>query len=287
MNKKCVGEHPGFKFNVGQMVWVGDEYDDYGDGRVVERAVLSCSGGPQSMYKIKFHRFGETFDRNQELISEKSHWFEGILNRYVEEETMTPFDQFKNKHKLNGGGVLLFPFGSRVYGTADERSDYDFMAIVPDSHHLKTGEELRTQDFNVHVYTRADFQEQLGLHKVHTLEAYFLPDGRCKKEFPWKLDLSKLRHELSAKSSNSWVKAKKKMEVEKDFRTGKKSLFHALRILVFGTQIAKDGKITDYSAANHYWHDIAQEGDDWETYKEKYQQEYNRLATVFRELAPK
>ena len=271
----------GYKFNVGQVVRIGqtvealEEYEG-AVGRVMKRS-------PYKSFHLDWLVYQLRLESGEILWS----WIEeSCLQRHVE-VAMTPFDQFKNKYKLNGGGVLLFPFGSRVYGTHSEQSDYDFMAVGPKGHDLKTGEGLRSKDLNVHVYTPDDFQDQLNAHKIHTLEAYFLPDGRCKKEFKWKLDLKTLRHELSAKASNSWVKAKKKMEVEKDLALGRKSLFHALRILNFGIQISRDGKITDYSAANPHWEAIKGEFDSWPEYQSKYQPVYNTLASEFREVAPK
>lgn len=278
-----MGEQVGYKFNVGQLVRIGksvsslDEYEG-AVARVMKRQPLVTTHLDWLVYQLRLVESGEVLWA----------WIEeSCLSRHVESGSMTPFDQFKNKYKLNGGGVLLFPFGSRVYGTHSEQSDYDFMAVVPKGHDLKTGEELRSRDFNVHVYTRDDFQDQLNAHKIHTLEAYFLSDGRCKKEFKWKLDLKTLRHELSAKASNSWVKAKKKMEVENDLTLGRKSLFHALRILTFGIQIARDGKITDYSAANPHWEAIKGEFESWPEYQTKYQPVYNALGSEFREVAPK
>ena len=53
---------------------------------------------------------------------------------------------------------------------------------------------------------------------------------------------------------------------------GKKSLFHAIRIVMFGIQISKYGKIVDYSAANHIWEEINNnESTNWlEDYHSKY-----------------
>jgi pentatricopeptide repeat protein len=70
-----------------------------------------------------------------------------------------------------------------------------------------------------------------------------------------------------------------------------KSLFHCLRLLVFGIQIATYGKITDYSEANHYWEDMWDKNivpsHKWEDYKAMYQPELNRLKSEFIKLCPK
>ena len=201
---------------------------------------------------------------------------------------MTDLEYFKATYGLRDCDVLIIPYGSRVYGTHNDNSDYDYMAIVPANRRANTGEEYRKNVTNVHIYNRYDFQQQLEQHKIHALEGYYLPDALIKSQFNFKLDLGKLRHELSAKSSHSFVKSKKKIEVEKDYYIGWKSLFHSLRILNFGIQIATFGKIKDYGAINQYWFDIrdAQQY-NWDYFKQKYQPIYNQLATEFRKAAPK
>lgn len=193
---------------------------------------------------------------------------------------------FKKKYNLDDT-TLIFPYGSRVYGTDSWQSDYDFMAVVGGRPDLKTGEEYSHGQLNVTIYQHDDWQSQLKEHKIHTLEAYFLPDGICRGRFYFELNLQKLRASISEKASHSFVKAKKKIDVEKDFPKGKKSLFHSLRILVFGKQIADHGKIVDYSAANQYWSEINAGSEEWSWYKEKYQPVYNHLATEFRKVAEK
>ena len=201
---------------------------------------------------------------------------------------MNDIEYFKFTYGLRDQDLLLIPYGSRVYKTHKESSDYDYLAIVPANRKASTGEEYRRGDINIHIFNKADFQKQLDLHKIHTLEAYFLPDGICKGSFNFTLDKVKLRHELSQKSSHSFVKAKKKIEVEKDYYIGWKSLFHSLRILNFGIQIGETGAIQDSSAANNYWVEIQQAQQyNWDYFKEKYQPIYNQLATEFRKLCPK
>ena len=201
---------------------------------------------------------------------------------------MNDIDYFKATYGLRDEDVTLIPYGSRVYGTHKEDSDYDYLAIVPANRRANTGEEFFRNNTNIHIFNAYDFQQQLDAHKIHCLESYYLPESPVPSRFKFQLNLQKLRHELSAKASHSFVKAKKKIEVEHDFYIGWKSLFHSLRILIFGTQIATLGRIADYSAANEHWYAIrdAQQY-DWQYFKEKYQPIYNALATAFREVAPK
>lgn len=201
---------------------------------------------------------------------------------------MDDISYFKATYGLRDCDLLLVPYGSRVYGTNKDDSDYDYIAIVPANRRANTGEEFVRGETNIHIYNRYDFTKQLAQHKIHALEAYFLPSGEVAKEFSFNLNLITLRHELCQKASHSFVKAKKKIDVEHDHYVGWKSLFHSLRILTFGIQLGSGGKISDYSAANHFWLDIRDARQyNWEYFKVKYQPIYNSLATEFRKLAPK
>jgi len=197
--------------------------------------------------------------------------------------------KFLQTYGLTDSNTLMFLYGSRVYGTNKENSDYDYIAVIPDNHGIVTGTEYRNDLLNVHMTTNQDFQTQLDQHKIQPLECWFLPGKAAARDrFKFTLDKVKLRHELSEKASHSFVKAKKKIEVEKDFYIGWKSLFHSLRILDFGIQIATSGRIEDYSRANHLWFEILESNQyNWAYFQEKYKPIYNQLASQFRLLAPK
>lgn len=185
----------------------------------------------------------------------------------------------------------IYPYGSRVYQTASNESDYDFLVVG--NFGVSEGEfEVREENINIHFFPSNLFLKMLKSHQINALEAFFLPNNLVIQQSwvpEFTLDLSKLRKEISAKSSNSWVKCKKKLTVEKDaYYIGIKSLFHSLRILRFGIQIAKHKKIVDYTEANYLWKEIKEAGkQDWDYFKKKYQKLYNSFATEFRKLAPK
>jgi hypothetical protein len=198
--------------------------------------------------------------------------------------------------------TITYPYGSQIYGTADEHSDRDYIVVDSSSNFC----EIQSSDATTTTYTPRRFQELIDAHEISVLECIFLPDDKiCQKfidddgmefqepiHFPpsssFILDLNKLRISLSAKSSNSWVKAKKKIDQHQEYRLGRKSLFHALRILNFGLQIAERGRIVDYSASNHYLRKIQEQGfDSWQPYKDYWQPIFNELKTQFRFVAPK
>jgi len=200
---------------------------------------------------------------------------------------MSDIEYFLATYGFRPQDVILVPYGSRVYGTATASSDYDYIAIIPANRFADTGTEFRKADTNIHMYNKVDFQKQLIRHKIHALEAYFHPDKLCT-QFKWELNPGVLREEIASKASHSFVKAKKKIEKEHDYYIGFKSLFHSLRILIFGTQVAQHKAIVDYGAANYLWKEIIEANQyNWEYFKEKYQPVYNELASEFRKVAPK
>ena len=183
-----------------------------------------------------------------------------------------------------------YPFGSRVYGTFTEDSDYDYIEVV-DIYYPPL-------DTNTHVFTISSFQAALDNHDITVLEAYFLPDEMIfikELNFSFTLNKFKLRESISTISSNSFVKGKKKLTITGDYdkKLGIKSVFHSLRILDFGIQIATDGKIVDYTTSNWILNDLylLTENLDgikaWKAIEDKYKSLYNSRASKFKSLCPK
>lgn len=214
-------------------------------------------------------------------------------------------DRIKRATNLNNEIINIYPYGSRVYGTHNiineyygyekTKSDYDFIVVADCAH---TGQQYDAGDLTVHLYNHDHWGRMLQEHRIFAIECFSLPDELKlmeRKRFSFKLDHTALRKEISTVSSNSWVKAKKKIEVEEDYYTGLKSLFHSLRIPMFGKQIAIDGQINDFSIANHFWIPIynnlfflkESQTTEWNDIKEVYQPIRNEIMTEFRKYAEK
>ena len=178
--------------------------------------------------------------------------------------------------------VGLYPFGSRIYGNNVDTSDYDFICIVKDG---PKETQILTPDVNVNIY-RKNYVLTLYLkNDIKALEIACLPkdkiliDGR----FCFCRNITELRGSISEKSSHSWVKAKKKFEKEQDIKAGKKSLFHSLRILDFGIQVAEKGRIENYGSMNTIYKEILEmESVIWDDYDKKYRELYNSMKTRFK-----
>lgn len=199
-------------------------------------------------------------------------------------------DRIKQAIKLDKEIVNVYPYGSRVYGTHKDSSDHDFIVVADCA---QTGQQFDAGNLSVHLYNLEHWQRALEEHRIFALESIFLPSVlkiQEHKPMTFRLDHAALRKEISSVSSNSWVKAKKKIEVEHEYYLGFKSLFHCMRIPIFGTQIAKDCAISDYTASNYLWTRIIQGIDftrPWDSWKEEYQPVRNQLLTEFRKHAEK
>lgn len=191
--------------------------------------------------------------------------------------------------------INLYPYGSRVYKTNNELSDFDFIAVVDNLQKFNQLDSLAQdcRNFNATFYSIEQFQSLLYEHEISALECYYLPDNLKILEehiFNLSIDPNKLRDSISKKSSNSWVKAKKKMIIEKDFdmRVAKKSLFHSIRILDYAIQIISTGELYDYQSCNILWNTINNNSStNWGDYKSKWQDFYNKLRSEFRLLTEK
>jgi hypothetical protein len=183
-------------------------------------------------------------------------------------------------------------YGSRVYSTHNSKSDYDYIIIMDEVDDKVDGLASSDGMLNATIYSVEAFVNDIKKHEISALECLFLSSDKVVKkeiDFTFNLDLTALRIAISSKVSNSWVKAKKKLIVAEDYNplVAKKSVFHVFRILNFGVQIAKTGKIYDYTAANDYWNDISKLPNDWNILKEVYQKQKNILESNFRLVAPK
>jgi hypothetical protein len=183
--------------------------------------------------------------------------------------------------------LVLYDYGSRVYGTNRPDSDYDYVIITDKEGFTATQGEA--DNLNVQAYTVAEWKSLLEKHDIMAMECNFNPNGDLS--LPFTLSKGTLRSSISRVASNSWVKCKKKLTVEEDSRLiGIKSLFHSFRIPMFGIQIATTGTIHDYGCANELWKEmepLVTNGATWEEIYEIYKPRHNELMTLFRKVAEK
>lgn len=182
--------------------------------------------------------------------------------------------------------INIYAFGSIVYGTVNDKSDKDYIVIIPDHLYQQEQFHYKNQDFN--FCKESDWMKMICNNDIRCLECHYLKEKFIIKEtkkYDLNLNPNKIRKEISTIASNSFVKCKKKLTVEKDFNPyiAKKSLWHSLRLLLFGIQLMQYKNIYNYQEGNRYYNKIVNnENNDWNYYKKIYQPVYNQLKSQFK-----
>lgn len=204
--------------------------------------------------------------------------------------------------------ILSFMHGSYVYGTNNEKSDKDIIIIVDDNIDLKVDYSTGIKEFHVfnddeakaldlQVINNNTFKKMLYEHHIIALESLFMKSDMYDSFEKFNslyanyfvLDKWKLRKVISSIVNNSYAKCHKKLIIEKDYDLyrAQKSIFHCIRLYMFGIQIVEYGKIYDYAEANPFWIKIQMKGNNWDEYKKEYKPIINSLRSKLVKLCPK
>ena len=199
--------------------------------------------------------------------------------------------------------IGIYMFGSRLYNEFNivSKSDYDFCIIINNSSSFLLNPEYfsnpyfqyESENIDFHIMSEMVFYNELTKCNIMTLECFYSEDPIFKHDVNLELNLGVLRHSISKVSSNSFVKFKKKLTKEsglKNKHLGVKSLYHSLRILEFGCNVANDPDFIEHNYQNKL-KDILEFSQnvnfDWKDIHTKYKPVYNQLASRFKLMAPK
>lgn len=160
--------------------------------------------------------------------------------------------------KVTEDVLNIYPYGSRVYGTATEDSDHDFI-IVTKSAMLKSGafrqNAISSKDWKIQgvLYSRGGFMDAINNYEIGAMECLSLdPSIVVLNKWPFKAqkwDEREMVKKIIQKASASWHIADMQSKND-DKEDAKKGLYHAIRILMFGLQLKEHKKIIDFNAAN-------------------------------------
>ncbi len=196
--------------------------------------------------------------------------------------------------------MYISDYGSKVYGTLTEKSDNDVIVILDSDDYFYEVSVFKEYNLDLHIISFREFERLLQKHDIMALETYYQFPKSFQSLFDFNLIHDNLRRSVSSICGNSWSKARKKLEIpeESDY-IGIKSLFHSIRILSYGIDLAKDGKI-DFKnvlidantgkkiSCRNLWQRIQQKyesGWRWLEFKAHYTPIQNSNATLFRKLA--
>lgn len=163
--------------------------------------------------------------------------------------------------ELNIGGDVLaiFKYGSQVYGTADSKSDSDFIIVMKSSMlgdgSFRLSSPLTSDDRMIQgvVYSRGGFIDAINNYDVAALECLSLSDEDILKN-SWDFKVVNWDEKVLVKKIISKASASRHI-ADQQAKSGfgdraKKGMFHALRILHFGLQLKEHGKIVDFGECN-------------------------------------
>lgn len=202
--------------------------------------------------------------------------------------------------------LAIIPYGSQVYKNK-QSEDYDFMVVVESPFAEKTIHNR--SDIDITIVDKHTFLEKCELNYVRELELLFTPDNvdnyYSTPEFKSEifclrknvLNPNFMRTQFSQKTSNSYVKAKKKIILndDYDYMVSLKSLWHSIRILDFGKQLLEKGNI-DFSSMNDLYKEIENDykmlhyedkEEMWNKIHEKYKPIFNEKHSELKKLCPK
>jgi predicted nucleotidyltransferase len=145
--------------------------------------------------------------------------------------------------ELNVEGEVLniYPYGSRVYGTANNDSDSDFI-IVMKSAFLDSGSfkdnAISNEDGSIQgvLYSRGGFIDAINNYEIGALECLFLNDSDVlQKKWPFKLQklvIKDMIKKIIQKASNSWHIAKFQFK-DDEIERAKKGVFSCYQNIRF------------------------------------------------------
>lgn len=188
----------------------------------------------------------------------------------------------------------LYQIGSRVYGTTDENSDWDFISVVPDGYIQKNLQHLQAQKLgyvlgipkldNGHVstllYEKTIFQDMLNAHEPNAIHCYFNPPQFIPKQtikFNFSLSIPKLKSRFCTHSHTRWERARTVFWANRQYDKMRKWIVHSFRWLLFAKQLVQNPKLKhfDVTCANQIFHQVMKlsdqpDGQDFATYEKKF-----------------
>lgn len=207
-----------------------------------------------------------------------------------------------NPSSLHG----IFIYGSSVY-LNKEPTDVDVIVVTDTSIIMDDFINSDGIKLDLHIIPLQEFKNRLQDHDVVIMECIInnekciLTDALKNILDSFVLEPQALRSSFSKVSSNSYVKAKKKLIVPEtyDVLSSMKSLWHSFRILQFGIQIIyhyKSKSDFNWQVSNDLWDSIVLDYEKlanpdpeihWRHLNSKYKSLRSSLNTEFRKVAPK
>lgn len=154
--------------------------------------------------------------------------------------------------------------GSRLYETDRLKSDWDVLIVSGSKTPYKFYEfKVDGVDYDVHVFSVAEFQKNMEALDLASLEFIFHPDSVKLIEnsvYSVNINHDVLKEVAEKESEKQWTIAESILRNPVlDPYKGLKRIWHSIRYLMFAKQILTFGRITDFTEASFLNDPITQE----------------------------
>ena len=168
-------------------------------------------------------------------------------------------EEICNELHLDINDILnIYPYGSRVYLSNDEYSDYDYIivykkSLLPSGSFKDNAISSVDKEIQGSCYSKGGFLDAINNYQMPVLECLFLTEDMIvKKTFDFKISKFEEKEfikKVISLASSSWHNAILSYK-DDNFEYVSKNIYHALRILDFGIQIKEIGIISNFSSMN-------------------------------------
>ena len=186
--------------------------------------------------------------------------------------------------------LAVYQFGSRVYQSHTKNSDFDIFVIYETDDYLDTVIENDEFKIGAHIHDVKTYKKYISQHNacviqtLYLVEKFIIFEHKELSNYRKKFMISMKKMERSFLRVESICLLKSKREFIYDKKKSLKNLVHGVRFLLFGLQIAKTGKIYDFTVGNTYYeYMLSLDFDTWDEYHQKFENIYHKLHNEFSE----
>ena len=155
----------------------------------------------------------------------------------------------------------MYLYGSRLWGTANEQSDYDFLIVLKSAD--KACQTIHKGNIDALCFSEVEFKRRLQAHAfLCVLCICWLPEEWVWKRYSMKfdsLDIAAMKTSIQAEAERDWATAaKRRAKGLKD--AANKIEMHAIRLLRIGQQLEQGPmKCPDFACAVDVWKTIKED----------------------------
>eukprot|EP01119_Soliformovum_irregulare_P025368 TRINITY_DN9371_c0_g1_i2.p2 TRINITY_DN9371_c0_g1~~TRINITY_DN9371_c0_g1_i2.p2 ORF type:complete len:233 (-),score=33.53 TRINITY_DN9371_c0_g1_i2:797-1423(-) len=189
----------------------------------------------------------------------------------------TALDRLKIKEEdvLNA-----YVIGSRLWGGSNQKSDWDLILVVSNWNGKAT---IHNAEFDATVFSEKEFHSKILEHAFFPLICLYIPESlRWKEKIDprrdFKLDHVALRASILQETDRDWGMAQKYFE-KGNVDRGKKTIVHALRLLLIAKQLIESGDVQDLHVSLPYTMEMREiyDKNTWPQFEEMYGPTYTQL----------